>query len=256
MASKRNTCTCGQQLTLFKFPSVSKVHPPRIQKYRKFDSSKKIRDVWNSRLLAGLLLARPYDIPVINSCDDVPEYLEVFSEIRRGRLPKPGTWVHFYEDDIKFLCFWKRPEKYLSYLRQYTGVISPDFSLYENFPTSEKIFAVYRNQLLGAWLEKQGIKVIPNVRLSGIESIPYALAGVPERKTLAISTHGCISNRKNRERVMREIRYICDIKKPTNLLIYGSSNSNIVSLPQEYGVQVHVYSPDTWNRATCRKDAP
>ena len=42
------------------------------------------------------------------------------------------------------------------------------------------------NQLMGARLQADGINVIPNVRLNGRESVPYALAGIPSRSTLAL----------------------------------------------------------------------
>ena len=46
-------------------------------------------------------------------------------------------------------------------------------------------FQTYRNPLLRARMQADGISVISNIRLSGRESVPYALAGNPRHSTVA-----------------------------------------------------------------------
>ncbi|VDG75708.1 Uncharacterised protein [Actinobaculum suis] len=219
---------------------------------RTITPSKDWRDVGNWRLLNGLKLARPYDIPIIEGCEEVPEFLEVFSETTRGGEIKPGTWVHFYEDDQKFVRFWNNPEKYLPRLSEYSGVVSPDFSTYENLPICERMHATYKNQLLGAWLERNGVQVIPNVRLTGRESVSYALAGVPSSRTLAVGTHGCIKKSNSMHQFREEISLICRLKMPTDLVVYGCLPRALREVPLELGIPVHVFSPDTWQRSKNR----
>lgn len=214
------------------------------------------RDVFNGRLLKRLSLVGPYDIPKIEPCSLVPDRLVAFSEAARMSKPDPQAWVHCYEDDYKAAeRFWHAPEKYSEKFRGFAGVICPDHSTYRNLPWAHKIFNTYRNQFLGAHLQADGHKVIPNVRLSGRKSIPFALAGVPVRSTLALGLHGCTKSRENRPQVIEEIRMICDMCVPANLVVYGSGAYGVLDYPLELGIPVHVYDPDSFCRSSYRKTA-
>lgn len=212
------------------------------------------RDVFNGRLLAGLTLVGPHEIPKLNPCTLVPDRLIAFSEAVGMRQPDPQAWVHGYEDDYKAAeRLWRSPEKYFRKLRGFAGVICPDHSTYRNLLAAQKIHNTYRNQLLGARLQADGDNVIPNVRLNGRESIPYALAGIPSNSTLAVGLHGCTKSRENRRHVIDEIQIICDFCKPANLVVYGSDAYGVLNYPLAQGVPVYVYAPDAFCRSLLRK---
>lgn len=214
------------------------------------------RDVFNGRLLTGLTIVSPYDIPKIEPCVLIPERLVSFSEaVRKNKEFDPTAWVHFYEDDYRFEHLWKTPEKHLARLRGFAGVISPDFSLYRNMPEAQKISNTYRNQLLGAWLQRNGIKVIANVRLSGTASVPYALAGTPRHSTLALGLHGCTKDLTNRAHVFEEVRLICDLCEPSALVVYGSDSYGVLDHPLSLDIPIHVFAPDHRSRSTDRRAA-
>ncbi|MGB7964113.1 MAG: DUF4417 domain-containing protein [Propionicimonas sp.] len=219
-------------------------------------STRDRRDVINGRLLDGLTLVGYYEIPKTLKCTEVPERLVAFTEaVSKKNEPDPDAWVHFYEDDYKFTRLWARPEKYYERLGAYAGVISPDYSLYRNMPTAQQIGHTYQNQLLGARLQADGVHVIANVRLSGPESIAYALAGVPPRSTLALGLNGCTKEKENRAHVIEEIRLICDSCEPTSLVVYGSDEYGVLDYPLASGIAVHVYPPDTLRRSKIRAAA-
>ena len=104
-------------------------------------------------------------------------------------------------------------------------------------------------------MQADGHNVIPNVRISGRNSVPYARAGVPLRSTLAIGLHGCTKSRENRPRVIEEIRIICDACMPTNLVVYGSDAYGVLKYPLALGIPVHIYTPDSFLRSSFRKAA-
>ena len=191
-----------------------------------------------------------YGIPKILGCSTVPERLVAFSEaVAKRKKPDPDAWVNFYEDDYRFARFWANPEKYYGRLRAFAGVVSPDHSLYRNMPTAQKIGHTYQNQLLGARLQADGVNVIANVRLSGPDSVPYALAGIPQRSTLALGLNGCTKDKQNRAHVVEEIQLICDSCSPTSLVVYGSDEYGVLDYPLANGVAVHVYPPDSFRRS-------
>lgn len=198
----------------------------------------------------------PFDIPRILGSDAIPEKLVAFSEaVSKRTQPDLEAWVHFYEDDYKFTRFWANPEKYYRRLAAFAGVISPDHSLYRNMPMAQQIGHTYQNQLLGARLQADGVPVIANVRMSGPDSVPYALAGIPRRSTLALGLHGCVNDKLNRAHVVEEIKIICDACEPTNLVVYGSDEHGVLDYPITNGVAVHVYAPDSFRRSQGRQAA-
>ena len=213
------------------------------------------RDVFNGRLLSGLTVVGYYGIPQIQSSDLVPDKLISFSEAMAARQVDPEAWVHFYEDDDRFVRFWNRPEAYIEKLRRFGGVISPDHSVYRNMVPAQQIESTFKNQLLGAWMQACGLDVIANVRLSGHESVPYALAGIPRHSTLSLGLHGCTRARENRAHVIEEIGLICDHCDPSALLVYGSSAYGVLDEPRSRGISVHLFPPDTRRRSEVREAA-
>lgn len=212
------------------------------------------RDVFNGRLLGGLTLVGPYEIPKINASTLVPDRVIAFSEVL-STSPDPQAWVHWYEDDCKIERFWRSPEQYFPKLRGFAGMICPDHSTYRNMPIAQRIYNIYRNQLLGARMQADGFNVIPNVRLSGRDSVPYALAGIPAQSTLALGLHGCTKSRRNRTHVIEEIQIICDSCSPANLVVYGSAAYDVLNYPLALGIPVYVYTPDSFRRSLLRAAA-
>lgn len=217
------------------------------------DAQRDRRDVFNGRLIKGLTLVRHYEIPKIDACTLVPDRLIAFSEAVGMEKPDPTAWVHHYEDDYRTERLWRSPEEYFWKLRGFAGVICPDHSTYRNMPRALQIYNIYRNQLLGASMQTDGCNVIPNVRLSGRDSVPYALAGIPFRSTLALGLHGCTKLRENRSHVVEEIRMICDFCAPANLVVYGSAAYGVLDYPLELGIPVHVYASDSFRRSASRE---
>ena len=204
------------------------------------------RDVFFGCLNDKLETEGYYDIPKIHGIHYEPHDAIRFSDITNSKYKNGSECVvHFYEDDYKFLRILNDPEKYLELLKKHDAVISPDFSLYKNKHVAEKIACTYINFKIGAWLQKNGIKVIPSVRLSGYESAAYALAGVPEGSTLAIGAHGCTKDLENRPEFVEELKMIIEMKRPSNLIVYGSDAYGVFDYPRQLKIPVFVISPNS-----------
>lgn len=75
--------------------------------------------------------------------------------------------MHFFLDDYQFERFWRQPQRYLDALAKCPLVLGPDFSLYTDFPAPIQHWNHYRNQLLTAWLQHNGVCAIPGSKLVG-----------------------------------------------------------------------------------------
>lgn len=85
-----------------------------------------------------------------------------------SEIDDPENYIaHFYYDDYKFISAWREPDKYLERLKKFKAVVSPDFSLYTDFPRALQILSCYRRQWCGAFWQYNGIDVIPDVVWGG-----------------------------------------------------------------------------------------
>src|SRR5690606_139839 len=82
----------------------------------------------------------------------------------------------------RFETVWSRPRKALEALAPYTTLLSPDFSLYRDWPLLLQMWNVYRNRWCGAFWQRQGFTVIPTVSWSTAESVEFCFLGVRGRR--------------------------------------------------------------------------
>ncbi|MBQ6470342.1 MAG: DUF4417 domain-containing protein [Victivallales bacterium] len=110
-------------------------------------------------------LSDVHEIPVINPLKvELPCRMVPFSVSMSRKWKDFNCWVCFYEKDSAFECLWRNPQRYLSSLRKFKGVISPDFSISLTSPWSEQFLQFARGRMVAGWLQSNGIPVIGNVR--------------------------------------------------------------------------------------------
>lgn len=63
---------------------------------------------------------------------------------------RAGKGVHFFLDDYQFERVWNNPDRYIEVLRDYDYVLSPDFSMYTDFPKAMQIYNHYRKHWCAA----------------------------------------------------------------------------------------------------------
>lgn len=145
-------------------------------------------------LLDGLELT-PAGYPVTQALS-LPfgvDHLIGFNELLTCKHPE-NAGVHFFLDDYQFERFWRMPERYLYALEKCPLVIGPDFSLYTDFPAPIQHWNHYRNQLLTAWLQHNGVwsgsrtaSFSATATTSGSTS-PACMAGSPAQTTTSSTT--------------------------------------------------------------------
>lgn len=176
----------------------------------------------------NLLSISPESLPVIL-------YLVPFSQRRKvPREHRHLVGVCFYEYDILFHTFEINPYKFLDELREFAFVISPDNSLYTDDPLTVQLINLYRNRAYGYYLQKNGIKVIPNVRWGDERSFStsefpekWAFSGVPHNSVIAVGTYGCIRGKENTDLFKRGLISAIQTLEPRMVLVYGSMPNTI-----------------------------
>lgn len=194
------------------------------------------KDVFRAFLVENAEFDGLFEIPVIRTSNLLPEKLITFSKAKRSK--DYDSWVCFYEHDESINCFWNSPKSYLSLLKNFKGVISPDYSLYYDMPFAQQIESTYKGRALGFWLQDNGIEVIPNVRWGDDRSFELACMGVEIGKTIAVGTHGCIKSVDDKKRFIAGFDYVVEKLKPETVIVYGRDPDKIFNLTQMCGIKI------------------
>ncbi len=204
-------------------------------------------DVFHSSLLKHAHYAGEYDFPVIKEEHDVPRRMIPFSKALHEKEDF-HQWVCFYEDDFLFERIWNRPSMYVNALTRFDGVIAPDFSVYYDMPYSMQLWNIFRSHTIGAWLQQQGIKVIPNIRFGDRRTFDICCDGVTKHSVIAIGSLGCLKVKEYRPTFEEGILHVAHLLHPETIVFYGSSPGN-AHIIENLGIDVAVIKPLSFHRS-------
>jgi len=125
-------------------------------------------------------------LPSLNDLGVIP-----FDNANPQKIPNSQKIVHFFIDDYKFESVYKYPERHLRKLAYYSHVLSPDFSLYADYPRSVQLLNTFKNRWCGAYWQKLGLSVFPTITWGDEDSFEFCFQGVDKGSIVAISTIGC-----------------------------------------------------------------
>lgn len=218
-----------------------------------------IVDIWNAFMLEGANFD-VRDIPICpTTASHLPSQLISWPEAKRihKRASRRGdsdyhvsAFIHFYVDDIKFdglrSSIWLFPRRALEVIQHFDGVITPDFSMCQDFPEPLKLFAVYRMRAFGFWVGSLGIPVINNVRWGTSETWGYCFAGIPVESIVAVGTVASgLRKLENRTLFRDGFLEMIEVLKPKAIVVYGSSNYEFFRSIVERGIEVIQFDSDT-----------
>ena len=126
--------------------------------------------------------------------------------------------IHFFLDDYKFEAIWNNPEPRIERLSKYKAVLSPQFSLYKEMPTSLKIFNTFKNRWCGVYFQQKGIKVIPSLSWGESDTFWFCFDGIEKGSIVAVSTLGV---RKEKELFMQGYNELLRKIQPSAIICYG-----------------------------------
>lgn len=166
----------------------------------------------------------PLGIPTIKhtSLSKLPRWLAPYrTRIRSVNNLDDGA-VHFFLDDYRFETVWARPYKAMEALRPYSTALTPDFSLYADYPRTVQMWNTYRSRWCGAFWQEQGLTVIPTVSWSTPESYDFCFLGIEPRSLVALSPLGVdLRQPLQRTRFIEGFREMVERLSPSAVLVYG-----------------------------------
>ncbi len=207
------------------------------------------KDVFHAFLVKNARYEGFLEIPSISYGCYKPKRLISFSKCISSTDYE--CWVHFYEDDAAFERIWNNPQKYLTILKRYAGVICPDFSLYRDMPLVMQFWNIYRSRAIGSWLQDNGIPVIVNIRYSDSRTYTASCLGVSRCGTIAIGSHGCIKCKTDREEFIEGLGYVVQAIFPKVIVVYGSAPDYIFDKYRKIGIEILQFDSEF---STSRKE--
>lgn len=163
-----------------------------------------------------------YDIPEIQGMYDVDEISDFigWNYALKEKHPEDKA-VHFFVDDYQFNRLWTNPDAYLEKLRRFQYVFAPDFSPYADFPKAVQVFNHFRKHWIGAYLQENGVRVIPTVTWSYPPSYDFCFDGEPKNSVVAISSVGCMKSKRNKQMLIDGYNEMVKRLEPSCIIFYG-----------------------------------
>ncbi len=135
--------------------------------------------------------------------------------------------VHFFLDDYQFQRVWTQADTYTQMLSKFQAVLSPDFSMYVDFPLAIQLYNSYRKHWLARYWQDAGLTVIPTVGWSTPDSFAWCFDGDPVGGLVAVSSVGTQMDLIGKDLFLSGYQEMQRRLQPSQVLFYGPVPSEI-----------------------------
>ncbi len=174
-----------------------------------------------------------YNIPILEPYIYEPTEFIGFNYARSAKN-KSEKGLHFFVDDYQFERLWREPLKYVNLIGEFHSIMTPDFSLYTDFPKALQIYNHYRKMWLGALWQSCGYKVIPTIAWSDKDSFQWCFDGVPKGATVAVSSVGTQRSKDTKQAFLDGWNEMLKRLEPETVIFHSyvpkECNANIIRI--------------------------
>ena len=182
---------------------------------------KKYYDPFHQEINGQLNFSSGYQSPKIKPNNgEIPTAMISFP--RRKETRRADIAIHFYTHDCKISGLRSFARKYIDELRMYKWVIGPDFSVQPQMPMKEKEYIIFLNKKITAWMQLNGINVIPNVIWCENMDYEYCFDGLPKHSIIAINSTGIGRDQRSKKGWIDGYKKAIEILQPTHIIRYGA----------------------------------
>ena len=144
--------------------------------------------------------------------------------------------VHFFIDDYLFQRTWNDPWRYAHLLSGYQAVMTPDFSMFTDYPVAVQLYNHWRKHQLGAYWQSLGLTVIPSICWSDHDSYAWCFDGGPVGGTVAVSSVGTQKNPLARTLFLDGYAEMMRRLQPEKIIFFGD-------VPNECTGRIELHEP-------------
>jgi len=128
--------------------------------------------------------------------------------------------MHGYVGDRRLRYMLLAPQRWLQLAAEHAAVIAPDFSMYDEMPSHQRLLSAWLSRACTAYFQHHGIKAIPNLRWTSTMELEVLLDGLPSRSCIAISTQSLLT-KDGIARLSEGIEQMTERIEPAQFIIYG-----------------------------------
>ena len=165
--------------------------------------------------------AGPHQIPVIQPVKTIENLHWIPFNCSMTDTMRKHRGVHFFIDDYLFDRCWNDPARYAKLLSEFRVVLSPDFSLFTDYPVAVQLYNHWRKHQLAAYWQSFGITVIPSICWSDEESFNWCFDGEPVGGVVAVSSVGTQKSQETRRLFLLGYNEMFDRLKPAKIIFFG-----------------------------------
>ncbi len=189
--------------------------------------------------------------PTVQELPEPPTCLIPYNIRVRSELGYADAAIHFFIDDYRFELAWSHPEQAFQRVSKAWLALTPDFSLYNDFPLSAQIWNTYRNRWCGAFWQSRGLVVIPSVAWSTPESYEFCFDGIQYGSPVAIATQGFKWDKETLNNFQSGYSEMISRINPRFIICYGKMDEELKNLHPDTLVKTY---PTYWeNLKKARK---
>ena len=161
-------------------------------------------------------------MPLIRRQNINLENIELLGFNNARTSKETNKFLHFFLDDYQFYRVWNELKGNGEIIKEFAGALSPDFSLYLDYPISLQIYNTYRNRYCGAYWQSLGVKVVPTIGWSDEKSFDFCFDGVEKGSIVAVGTVGVMNNKEAKELFIKGYNEMLKRIEPSKIIIYGN----------------------------------
>jgi hypothetical protein len=186
----------------------------------------------------------PYlTVPSIKELPEPPTCLLPYNLRVRSEVGYKDAAMHFFLDDYRFEFVWNKPNQAFERISKAWLVVTPDFSLYADYPIAAQIWNTYRNRWCGALWQSKGLVVVPTIAWSTPESYSFCFDGVSTGSPVAISTQGIKWDDGTYKRFEHGFNTMMDRINPRFVISYGKVDDKLRKLAPDSTIREY---PTYW----------
>lgn len=201
------------------------------------------RSALRADLLEGIRPSGDWDIATIFRSNANPKLLVPFDKAVSAK--EKSGWVHFFLHDRQFVRILRNPWRYLPIIAQFDGAVSPDCSVFWRYPRYRQLQSIAQSREIGAWMQRNGVPVIPCVRWGEKNTYSFAFDGIEPGGTIAVGTAGAMREKETRKVFEDGFEPMLHAIAPKRIVVYGSRRSPVFEEAEQSGVKIVQFDTDT-----------
>lgn len=176
-----------------------------------------------------------YDIPALKPVHMAQKIPWLPFNCAKTAKDRAHSGIHFFIDDYLFERTWNDPKRYGQLLSGFCAVMTPDFSLFTDYPKAVQLYNHYRKHLLGAYWQSLGMTVIPSICWSDENSFDWCFDGEPVGGTVAVSSVGTQKNPVARALFLAGYTEMMARLQPQKVIFFGDVPADCTGNIERHG---------------------